>query len=281
MTVYLFFSFPDEYSRGQNPGPVESGSALGPDWHRGIELRGAEQVGHCVCVCVCCATLRVFNTRLFLTYLFTFSVSVQVSRRVSVEYQCEVEHIFTSEEFLVSSKQSPEPDTGGNSSYFSNSSFTSPLFLFSSLPLRSPPTPRFSALPAGSWPVYVQLTNGKTFGCDLVVSATGVVPNTEPFLHGNNVRKHFGRISKSCLKTDQNDLKKVFFFLFLFSKNPCIELGLLNHIFDIYFHPRTLIIITIIINQIIIIIRCYRQSGFLSPPLSPSSFHWQTTAAFK
>ncbi|XP_043964794.1 pyridine nucleotide-disulfide oxidoreductase domain-containing protein 1 isoform X1 [Gambusia affinis] len=106
----------DEYSRGQNPGPVESGSALGPDWHRGIELRGAEQV----------------------------------SRRVSVEYQCEVEHIFTSEESLVSSKQSPKPDT------------------------------------AGSWPVYVQLTNGKTFGCDLVVSATGVVPNTEPFLHGNN-----------------------------------------------------------------------------------------------
>uniref|UniRef100_A0AAQ5XC41 Pyridine nucleotide-disulfide oxidoreductase domain-containing protein 1 n=1 Tax=Amphiprion ocellaris TaxID=80972 RepID=A0AAQ5XC41_AMPOC len=38
----------------------------------------------------------------------------------------------------------------------------------------------------GSWPVYIQLTNGKTFGCDFVVSATGVVPNTEPFLHGNN-----------------------------------------------------------------------------------------------
>uniref|UniRef100_M3ZWL8 Pyridine nucleotide-disulfide oxidoreductase domain-containing protein 1 n=1 Tax=Xiphophorus maculatus TaxID=8083 RepID=M3ZWL8_XIPMA len=72
------------------------------------------------------------------------------SRRVSVEYLCEVEHIFTSEEFLVSSKQTPKPDT------------------------------------AGSWPVYVQLTNGETFGCDFVVSATGVVPNTEPFLHGNN-----------------------------------------------------------------------------------------------
>uniref|UniRef100_A0A3B4XD27 Pyridine nucleotide-disulfide oxidoreductase domain-containing protein 1 n=1 Tax=Seriola lalandi dorsalis TaxID=1841481 RepID=A0A3B4XD27_SERLL len=38
----------------------------------------------------------------------------------------------------------------------------------------------------GSWPVYIQLTNGKTFGCEFVVSATGVVPNTEPFLHGNN-----------------------------------------------------------------------------------------------
>ena len=47
----------------------------------------------------------------------------------------------------------------------------------------------FSSLSVGSWPVYIQLTNGKTFGCDFVVSATGVVPNTEPFLHGNNVSK--------------------------------------------------------------------------------------------
>ena len=29
-----------------------------------------------------------------------------------------------------------------------------------------------------TWPVYVKLTNGKTYGCDLVISATGVVPNT-------------------------------------------------------------------------------------------------------
>ena len=33
-----------------------------------------------------------------------------------------------------------------------------------------------------NWNVYVQLTNGKTYGCDFVISATGVVPNTEPFL---------------------------------------------------------------------------------------------------
>uniref|UniRef100_A0A665X886 Pyridine nucleotide-disulfide oxidoreductase domain-containing protein 1 n=1 Tax=Echeneis naucrates TaxID=173247 RepID=A0A665X886_ECHNA len=91
------------------------GSALGPDWHEGIDLQGAEQV----------------------------------SRRVSVEYQCEVEKIVTSEEL-----HNPQQQT-----------------------LR---------LENGSWPVYIQLTNGKTFGCDFVVSATGVVPNTEPFLHGNN-----------------------------------------------------------------------------------------------
>uniref|UniRef100_A0AAX7UC09 Pyridine nucleotide-disulfide oxidoreductase domain-containing protein 1 n=1 Tax=Astatotilapia calliptera TaxID=8154 RepID=A0AAX7UC09_ASTCA len=65
-------------------GPTDSGSALGPDWHEGIALRGAEQV-------------------------------------------------------------------------------------------RS----------LGDWPVYVRLTNAQTFGCDFVVSATGVVPNTEPFLQGN------------------------------------------------------------------------------------------------
>ena len=29
-----------------------------------------------------------------------------------------------------------------------------------------------------SWPLLVELTNGKTIGCDLVVSATGVLPNT-------------------------------------------------------------------------------------------------------
>ncbi|XP_008314129.1 pyridine nucleotide-disulfide oxidoreductase domain-containing protein 1 [Cynoglossus semilaevis] len=102
--------------RGNGTGPTEPGSALGPDWHEGIAFRGVEEV----------------------------------SRRVSVEYQCEVEKILTSEELLSSQQQTNTPENGG------------------------------------SWPVYVQLTNGKTIGCDFVVSATGVVPNTEPFLHGNN-----------------------------------------------------------------------------------------------
>ncbi|CAK6949771.1 pyridine nucleotide-disulfide oxidoreductase domain-containing protein 1 isoform X1 [Scomber scombrus] len=106
----------DRNLRGCGSGPTESGSALGPDWHEGIVLQGAEQV----------------------------------SRRVSVEYQCEVEKIFTSEELLSSPRQTLRTDT------------------------------------VGTWPVYIQLTNGKTFGCDFIVSATGVVPNTEPFLHGNN-----------------------------------------------------------------------------------------------
>lgn len=49
--------------------------------------------------------------------------------------------------------------------------------------------PRSDSFTGESWPVYVQLTNGKTYGCDVVISATGVVPNTEPFLAGNKVSK--------------------------------------------------------------------------------------------
>ncbi|XP_031843890.1 pyridine nucleotide-disulfide oxidoreductase domain 1 [Nomia melanderi] len=32
--------------------------------------------------------------------------------------------------------------------------------------------------PTEDWPVYVELTNGKIIGCDFIVSATGVIPNT-------------------------------------------------------------------------------------------------------
>ncbi|XP_030642426.1 pyridine nucleotide-disulfide oxidoreductase domain-containing protein 1 isoform X2 [Chanos chanos] len=93
----------------------EPGSALGPDWHEGINLRGADKVSH----------------------------------RVHVEYQCEIQHIYSQEEFLLSPLRSQKPN-------------------------------------AGNWPVYIQLTNGKIYGCDFVVSATGVVPNTDVFLDGNN-----------------------------------------------------------------------------------------------
>uniref|UniRef100_A0A7N8X1G6 Pyridine nucleotide-disulfide oxidoreductase domain-containing protein 1 n=1 Tax=Mastacembelus armatus TaxID=205130 RepID=A0A7N8X1G6_9TELE len=87
------------------------GSALGPDWHEGIVLRGAET---------------------------TFAV-------------------------------------------WTSDSFSHPFFFSFSFFI-----PCFSSLSVGSWPVYIQLTNGKSFGCDFIVSATGVVPNTEPFLHGNS-----------------------------------------------------------------------------------------------
>lgn len=33
--------------------------------------------------------------------------------------------------------------------------------------------------PMEEWPIYVQLTNGKIIGCDFIVSATGVIPNSD------------------------------------------------------------------------------------------------------
>ncbi|XP_062863038.1 pyridine nucleotide-disulfide oxidoreductase domain-containing protein 1 [Trichomycterus rosablanca] len=96
-------------------GSSELGSALGPDWHQDITLRGAEETSH----------------------------------RVHVEYECEIEAILSQQEFVQSPLNAQNPDSG-------------------------------------VWPVYAQLTNGKTYGCDFIVSATGVVPNSQPFLHGNN-----------------------------------------------------------------------------------------------
>ena len=46
--------------------------------------------------------------------VFSLLACAQVSRRVSVEYQCEVEKIFTSEELLNSQQQTLEPENGEN-----------------------------------------------------------------------------------------------------------------------------------------------------------------------
>lgn len=40
--------------------------------------------------------------------------------------------------------------------------------------------PTTTAVTTTSWPYYVQLSNGKVYGCDFIVSATGVTPNIEP-----------------------------------------------------------------------------------------------------
>lgn len=50
------------------------------------------------------------------------------------------------------------------------------------------------------WDIYLELKNGKMYGCDFVVSATGVVPNTEPFT------KHvdLSTASDGGLKVDQH-----------------------------------------------------------------------------
>ena len=88
-----------------------SGCALGPNWHRGLQLRSEVE---------------------------------NVGKMVNMEFQCEIEDIYT------------EKPTGE----------------------------------IEDWPIYVKLTNQKIFGCDFVVSATGVcpvVPVTDvPFMLGDD-----------------------------------------------------------------------------------------------
>ncbi|MEE6477385.1 hypothetical protein FKM82_011496 [Ascaphus truei] len=105
------------------------GSALGPDWHEGLNLKATEEFSHCV----------------------------------HIETECEIKHIFLGEEFL---------QLRGSGA---------------ALSLPTEHRAEHTATPATAvWPVYVELTNGNTYGCDFIVSATGVVPNVEPFIGGNN-----------------------------------------------------------------------------------------------
>lgn len=60
----------------------------------------------------------------------------------------------------------------------------------------------------GDWPVYVELTNGKIFGCDFIVSAIGVTPNTSTFLTGNTleVAKDGGLLVDEKLRTTKKNV---------------------------------------------------------------------------
>ncbi|TRY58378.1 hypothetical protein DNTS_018475 [Danionella cerebrum] len=73
----------------------------------------------------------------------------QSSTAVQIEYECEFEQIYSQQQLSHSGYSSEKSELG-------------------------------------EWPAYVRLTNGKIYGCDFVVSATGVVPNTDPFLNGND-----------------------------------------------------------------------------------------------
>lgn len=48
------------------------------------------------------------------------------------------------------------------------------------------------------WPVYVELTTNKVIGCDLIISATGVLPAVDIFLKNNQVKSQL--IKKSIQK---------------------------------------------------------------------------------
>ncbi|XP_026643685.1 pyridine nucleotide-disulfide oxidoreductase domain-containing protein 1 [Microtus ochrogaster] len=84
---------------------------------------------------------------------------VQFSHSIHIETKCEVKKIYLQEEFKIMKKK----------------------------PLTFPKDQHKSVtVDKEVWPVYVELTNGKIYGCDFLVSATGVTPNVHPFLHGNN-----------------------------------------------------------------------------------------------
>ncbi|XP_054575205.1 pyridine nucleotide-disulfide oxidoreductase domain-containing protein 1 isoform X3 [Eptesicus fuscus] len=102
------------------------GSALGPDWHEGLNLKGTKEFSH----------------------------------KIHIETMCEVKNIYLQKEFRI----------------FKKKSLTFPRDHHNELVTTDKEI----------WPVYVELTNEKIYGCDFIVSATGVTPNIEPFLCGNN-----------------------------------------------------------------------------------------------
>ena len=54
--------------------------------------------------------------------------------------------------------------------------------------------------------VYVELNNGKVFGCDFVVSATGVVPGGEVFKHVVNVNEEGAIVIDDSMRTSHPDI---------------------------------------------------------------------------
>ena len=51
-----------------------------------------------------------------------------------------------------------------------------------------------------SWPFYVKLTNGKVYGVDFIVSATGVIPNTDPLLDKVNMKEE-----EMCIEQERKE----------------------------------------------------------------------------
>ncbi|XP_067124737.1 pyridine nucleotide-disulfide oxidoreductase domain-containing protein 1 [Centruroides vittatus] len=96
---------------------------------------------------------------------------------VHIEYSCEVEDIYERNEFLSKNIQETE------------------------LKLNLSNDKR-------DWPIFVKLTNGKVYGCDFIVSATGVIPNTKPFtsLSKINLANDGGILVDDQMRTNIPDL---------------------------------------------------------------------------
>lgn len=80
----------------------------------------------------------------------------KIIKKVHVEYKVEVEKILTAEELKAACLQPSASPLDEQSECECN------------------------------WPIYVVLSNEKIYGCDFLVSATGVMPNTDVLLQGNS-----------------------------------------------------------------------------------------------
>ena len=89
---------------------------------------------------------------------------LQNCRRVHIEYECEVKEILTHEDLKSRGITPMQFPIQAKSKLASASS--------SNKEAAGPDGPE------PNWAVYVLLTNGNAFGCDFVVSATGVTPNS-------------------------------------------------------------------------------------------------------
>ena len=59
---------------------------------------------------------------------------------------------------------------------------------------------------SSEWNVYISLTNGKIFGCDFVISATGVTPSGDNLKHVVDVADDGGILVDECLRTSAPDI---------------------------------------------------------------------------
>ncbi|XP_042191761.1 pyridine nucleotide-disulfide oxidoreductase domain-containing protein 1 isoform X2 [Callorhinchus milii] len=139
----------EERIRKGIPEDEQHGSALGPDWHEGMELKGTKEISH----------------------------------KVHVEFECELDRMYLQEEFAVLQKTSLAfPEKGSVEGK--------------------------EATAEEYWPVYIQLSNGRIYGCDFIVSATGVAPNIEPFIKSNtfDVAEDGGLKVDEHMRTSQPDI---------------------------------------------------------------------------
>ena len=103
------------------------------------------------------------------TTIYQFIVIIKVYKHVHVEYKCSVVRIISSEASLTDK----QPSLSSSTSFPTATASASPLS-FTTASSSSTHATKVSS----SSPLYVELTNGKMLVCDLLVSATGVNPNT-------------------------------------------------------------------------------------------------------